>query len=318
MVPHGESSPVVVIVGPTAAGKSSLALRLAQQLDGEIINADALQVYRGPEIGTDKPTAEMRRQVRHHLVDILEPTESYSAGDFARHARAAIEQIEARGKTALVVGGSGFYVRALLEGLSPVPRRDAEVRARLDARLERQGLPALYAQLGRVDPATAARLAAGDTQRILRALEVFEVSGIPLSEWLERRPEAPPIRAKKLGLTLPRSILYDRIADRVHHMIERGWLAEIERMLERGIDPQAPAFQAIGYRQLIRHLQGEYSRREAIDETVRATRRYAKRQFTWFRREPDIEWFSGLDIDQALTALSRDITSKELGLDEQA
>ena len=318
MAPKEESPPVLVVVGPTAAGKSSFALRLAEQQDGEIINADALQVYRGLEIGTDKPTDEMRRQVRHHLVDILDPTESYSAGDFARHARAAIADIEARGKTALVVGGSGFYVRALLEGLSPIPQRDEAARALLEQRLEAQGLPALYEELAKADPVTAERLASGDTQRILRALEVFEVSGVPLSEWQKRKPEDPPIQAKKLGLTLPRSILYDRIADRVHQMIERGWLAEIKMMLDQGIDPTAPAFQAIGYRQLIRHLQGECSRREAIDETVRATRRYAKRQFTWFRREPDVQWFSGLDIDLALTALSHDMTSKELGLDEQA
>ncbi|MEO1083532.1 MAG: tRNA (adenosine(37)-N6)-dimethylallyltransferase MiaA [Acidobacteriota bacterium] len=309
---------VVVIVGPTAAGKSSMALRLAQDVGGEIVNADALQVYRDLEIGTDKPTAEMRRAVPHHLVDVLDPEEPYSAGEFARRARVALAEIAGRGRTAFVVGGSGLYLRALLEGLAPVPRSDPATRARLEARLEDEGLPALRRELERVDPGTAGRLTTGDTQRTLRALEVFEVSGVTLSEWLARKPAEPPISARKLGLTVPRAILYDRIADRIHQMIERGWLAEIEMMLKRGTDPRAPAFQAIGYRQLMRHLQGEYSRQEAIDETVRATRRYAKRQFTWFRREPDIEWFSGLDIDQALSALSRDMTSKELGLDEQA
>ncbi|MEM1180600.1 MAG: tRNA (adenosine(37)-N6)-dimethylallyltransferase MiaA [Acidobacteriota bacterium] len=309
---------VVVIVGPTAAGKSSMALRLARDTGGEIINADALQVYRDLEIGTDKPSAQMRLAVPHHLVDILDPEEPYSAGEFARRARVALADIASRGRMAFVVGGSGLYLRALLDGLAPVPRSDPETRARLEERLAADGLPALRRELEAVDPATAARLTPGDTQRTLRALEVYEVSGVALSEWLAKKPEEPPIRARKLGLTLPRAILYDRIADRIHQMIERGWLTEIEKMLVRGIDPTAPAFQAIGYRQLTRHLQGEYSRQEAIDETVRATRRYAKRQFTWFRREPDIEWFSGLHIDQALPALSHDMTSKELGLDEQA
>ncbi|MEO1370585.1 MAG: tRNA (adenosine(37)-N6)-dimethylallyltransferase MiaA, partial [Acidobacteriota bacterium] len=178
--PRESRPPVVVIVGPTAAGKSSMALRLAQDVGGEIINADALQVYRGLEIGTDKPSAEMRRAVPHHLVDILDPEEPYSAGEFARRARSALDEIAGRGRTAFVVGGSGLYLRALLEGLAPVPRSDPTTREQLEARLEAEGLPALRRELERVDPETAARLTLGDTQRTLRALEVFEVSGIAL------------------------------------------------------------------------------------------------------------------------------------------
>ena len=181
-------SSVIVVLGPTATGKSALGMRLARHLDGEIVNADALQVYRGFDLGTAKPTAEDQAEIPHHLVDILDPDERYSAGEFAQRAREAIDDIRSRGRRPIVVGGSGLYLRALLEGISPVPPGDPEVRAALRERVETDGLPALYAELERRDPATAANLPPGDTQRILRALEVVEVSGTPLSEHVARRP----------------------------------------------------------------------------------------------------------------------------------
>lgn len=284
--------PTVVILGPTATGKSALGLRLAEELGGEIVNADALQVYRGLDIGTAKPTAEERRRVPHHLVDVLDPAERYSAGEFARRARAAVAEIEERGRVPLVVGGSGLYLRALLEGISPVPRGDPAVRAALRRRLEVEGLPALTAELARRDPETAGRLAPGDTQRVLRALEVMEVSGRPLSAWIASQPFGRQrLPAVRVGLTLPRSILYDHISDRVLQMVERGWVDEVEGLLAGGCDPDLPAFQAIGYRQIVRHVAGEWSLERAVDETVRATRRFAKRQLTWFRREAEVTWF---------------------------
>jgi tRNA dimethylallyltransferase len=195
-----------------------------------------------------------------------------------------------------VVGGSGLYLRALFEGISPVPPGDPEVRRDLRRRLEEEGLEALVAELARIDPATAARLAPGDTQRTLRALEVARVTGRPLSAWIAEQPFGTQrIAAIRVGLTLPRSILYDDIAGRVARMVEKGWVEEVAGLLARGLDPRLPAFQAIGYRQLARHLQGDLPLERAIDEIVKATRRFAKRQETWFRREPDVAWFSTQD-----------------------
>ncbi len=288
--------PLIAIVGPTAVGKTRFGIELARRLDGEILNADALQVYVGLDIGTAKPTAAERRVVRHHLIDILEPHEPFSAGEFARRARRAIDDVRGRDRTPILVGGSGFYLRALLEGLSPLPEVDPAVRRELDERLEQQGLPALYAELERLDPATAARLAPADRQRILRGLEVVLGSGRPLSQWIRERPAGQrPLPARRIGLTLPRSILYDRVGERVRSMIEQGWVEEVEELLKRGVAPEVPAFQAIGYRQIVRHVRGEWSLRAAEEDIVRATRRYAKRQMTWFRKERDIHWVCATD-----------------------
>jgi tRNA dimethylallyltransferase len=292
------SRPVVAVVGATATGKSRLALSLAEALSGEIINADALQVYRGFDLGTAKSSPSERARVPHHLIDVLEPHERWSAGEFARRARAAIVEIERRGRLPIVVGGSGLYLRALFAGISPVPPGDPAVRASLRARLEAEGLPALAAELARLDPETAARLAPGDTQRILRALEVALGSGRPLSSWIASQPFGKAsVSAISVGLTLPRGILYDGIARRVARMVEQGWVAEVAGLLDRGLDPHLPAFQAIGYRQIALHVLGEWSLERAVRETVQATRRFAKRQETWFRKEPDVTWFPAEDLD---------------------
>jgi tRNA dimethylallyltransferase len=285
--------PALAIVGATATGKSALALALAKELGGEIINADALQVYRGFDLGTAKPKAAERAAVPHHLIDILEPHERYSAGEFARRAREAMAEIEGRGKVPIVVGGSGLYLRALFSGLSPIPPGDPEVRAELCRRLGEEGLPALAAELARRDPETAARLPPGDTQRILRALEVALVTGVPLSAWISRQPFGTQgIAAIQVGLTVARGLLYDRIASRVAEMVAGGWVEEVTGLLQRGLEPTLPAFQAIGYRQLARHVQGEQPLEASIADTVQATRRFAKRQETWFRKEPGLTWFT--------------------------
>ncbi len=290
--------PVVVIVGATATGKSRLAMRLAPDFGGEILSADALQVYRGFDIGTAKPTPAERRRVRHHLLNILEPHESFSAGEFARRARRAVHGIAARGRLPIVVGGSGLYLRALLEGISPIPPPDPAVRRRLRRRLAAQGPAPLRAELRRLDPETAQRLAAGDSQRLLRALEVVLSTGRPLSRWLaEEAPAEAPLPAVRVGLTLPRGLLYDRIAARVQRMLADGWVEEVKGLLACGLSPSLPAFQAIGYRELAAHLAGEGTLEEAAGRIVHATRRYAKRQLTWFRREAGIEWFQATDPD---------------------
>jgi tRNA dimethylallyltransferase len=271
-------------------------MELATRFGGEIVNADALQVYRGLDIGTAKPSREERERIPHHLIDILEPEERYSAGAFARQARDVLAKVAGRGERAWLVGGSGFYLQALLEGLHDLPRVPEAVRAELRRTLETEGLSALRRELEAVDPASATRIDAGDTQRTLRALEVARWTGKPLSQWLRRpAPESKQVRALKIGLTLPRGILYDEIVARIRRMIEAGWLAEVEGLLARGVSTSCPAFQAIGYRQLVGHLEGTSTLDGAIEEIERETRRYAKRQMTWFRRMADVHWIRDLD-----------------------
>ncbi len=295
---------VIAIVGPTASGKSALAIALAERLNGEIVNADALQVYRGFDIGTAKPSAEERRRVPHHLVDILDPGERYSAGEFARRARAVLAEIAARGRAAILVGGSGLYLRALWSGIAPLPPVDTQVRGRLLDRLESEGLAALFADLARRDPLTAARLGEGDTQRILRALEVAIATGETLTSWIARQPfGAEPVAMRKVGLTLPRGLLYDAIAARVQTMIAAGWLDEVRALLAGGIDRGSPAFQAIGYRQWVEFLDGGKGFEESVQKVVTLTRRFAKRQETWFRREEGVEWWDARRTRECLTSM---------------
>jgi tRNA dimethylallyltransferase len=306
--------PILAIVGPTATGKSALGMALAGELGGEIVNADALQVYRGLDIGTAKPSPADRERVPHHLIDILEPSEIYSAGEFARRAHEAIAGIRERGRVPIVVGGSGLYLRALLSGISPIPPGDPAVRQELRDRLAAEGLAGLREELARLDPPTAARLPAGDTQRILRALEVARVTGRPLSSWIAEQPfGSQAIAAIRVGLTLPRGILYDQIAGRVAWMLEVGWLEEVEGLLRRGLSPGLPAFQAIGYRQLVRHLEGDGSLEQAIAEIVRETRRFAKRQETWFRKEPDVTWFSAQELKRQIPGVLEHAKHRGLG-----
>lgn len=306
--------PVLAVLGATATGKSALALALAEAVGGEIVNADALQVYRGFDIGTAKPGWPERRRVAHHLLDILDPWERYSAGDFARRAGTALAEIRARGAVPILVGGSGLYLRALLEGISPIPPGDAAIRRGLVRRMEEEGLAALHAELASVDPETAARLGRGDSQRVLRALEVALATGRPLSAWIQRKPfGSQRIAVIRVGLTLPRALLYDRIAVRVAGMVARGFQEEVAGLLSRGLSPDLPAFQAIGYRQLVRHLEGKGSLEQAVAETIRETRRFAKRQETWFRREPEVTWFSALDLDRRIPEVIEYVEHRGLG-----
>lgn len=297
----------VAVVGPTATGKSALALELAERYGGEIVNADALQVYRGFDVGTAKPTTEERARVPHHLLDVVDPGERFSAGDFARQAKAALAEIHGRGRVAFVVGGSGFYLRALFSGLSPLPRADPDLRRELDRRAREEGPAALHAELARVDPEAASRLPLADVQRVVRALEIVRLGGRSRDAQTAERPLGhDPVPAAWIGLTLPRTLLYDRIGARVARMLDRGWVAEIEGLLARGIGSDAPAFQAIGYRQLVRHLRGEQTLESAVAEIVQATRRFAKRQLTWFRRESQVTWFDARELDSVYDVLERD------------
>jgi len=294
-----------VVVGPTAAGKTALGAALALRLGGEVVSADAFAVYRGLDIGTAKPDAEMRRRVRHHLIDVADPRERYSAGMFVRDADAAIAAIRERGKLPVVVGGTLFYVRALLWGLFPEPPKDAALRRRLAEEWERHP-ERLREELARLDRESAARIAPTDRQRTLRALEVCLTSGRPMSElWREYARAAPRYRILMLGLNPPRSELHATIAARVESMFAAGLLREVEGLLAGGLSPQVHAFKAIGYREACGVLHGEWSAAEAVERAIAATRRLAKRQMTWLRGETGMEWLAGTGDQLIREAISR-------------
>lgn len=278
----------VLLLGPTACGKSALALRLANEVALELVSIDSAQVYRGMDIGTAKPSRAERARVPHHLLDLRDPSEPYSAADFVRDATAAIAAIRARGKLALVVGGTMLYAKALREGLSALPAADPEVRARIEARAREFGWPALHAELARGDPATAARLAPNDSQRIQRALEVYELTGVPMSALLAAT-ERPPLALATIAL-LPqdRAELHRRIEQRFDAMLAAGFLDEVRALMARGdLRPDLPALRAVGYRQAWEHLARGTPFAAFRAAAIAATRQLAKRQLTWLRSMKD-------------------------------
>ncbi|HJV34669.1 tRNA (adenosine(37)-N6)-dimethylallyltransferase MiaA [Geomonas sp.] len=278
---------LLVIVGPTASGKSELALRLAEEIDGEIVNADSMQVYRGMDIGTAKPSAEERARVPHHLLDIVSPDRNFSASDFRLAAAAAIADIAGRGKKAIVVGGTGLYIRALLEGLVDSPNGDPELRRQF------QDLPGeeLLRRLSELDPETASRLHVNDRVRLIRALEVYSQTGRPISSFRsEHAFSGSYYQALKIGMKVERQELYRRIEHRVDRMVESGLVEEVERLLAKGYDREAKAMRSIGYKEIAASLAGEMTLPEAVSLIKRDTRRYAKRQMTWFGKENEIYW----------------------------
>ncbi|MGQ9900800.1 MAG: tRNA (adenosine(37)-N6)-dimethylallyltransferase MiaA [Fimbriimonadales bacterium] len=280
---------VWVIAGPTAVGKTDVGLLLAERWGGEIISADSSAVYRGLDIGSAKPTPDERRRVRFHLIDVADPSEVFTAARFRELALQAIADIQGRGKRVLIVGGTGLYLRVLLHGFSLAPPpADPEVRARWRAEVERVGAPALHARLQQIDPAAAARIHPNDAMRITRALEVYEMTGTPISQWQQHADTELP--AIKTVLTLPRDLLYARIDQRVEKMIAQGMLQEVQTLLQNGYTPDQPALKGLGYRHVIEYLQGRVSWDEAVRLWKRDTRRFAKRQVTWFRKEPGVHW----------------------------
>lgn len=287
-----DAPPVIAVVGPTGSGKSDLAVNLALELDGEVVNADAMQFYRGMDIGTAKMTVAERRGVPHHLLDILDVTQDASVSDFQQQARDAIADIHARGKRAILAGGSGLYVRAALDVLE-FPGTDPRLRKRLEAELADQGTPAMLARLHAVDPVSAERLS--DDRRIIRALEVHELTGRPFSSFMPRREYYQP--AIQVGLSVDREVLRERLAARVHGMVDAGLLAEVQRLDAQGLRSGKTASRALGYSQFLRVLDGLSTVREAAEETIVATRQFARRQLTWFRADPRISWLDWQDPD---------------------
>lgn len=297
--------PVITVVGPTATGKSGLSLRLAEALGGEIVNADSMQLYRGMDIGTAKLTPAQRAGVPHHLLDIWEVTEAASVSEYQRLARAVIGEVSGRGRIPILVGGSGLYIRAAIDKLE-FPGTDPLLRDGLEAELADLGAAALHARLARADPAAAAAILPGNGRRIVRALEVIELSGRPFSATLPGYESLYP--AVQIGLRLPRDELDRRIADRVSQMWQAGFVAEVRALASRGLGAGRTASRALGYAQVLRFLAGEWPEEQAAAETVRATRRFARRQEAWFRRDPRISWLAADDpavADRALVVLKQ-------------
>lgn len=303
----------MVLVGPTAVGKTALAVEICQRFGAEIINADSVQIYRGLDIGSAKPTPDERAAARHHLVDVADPAEPFDAARFADLAEQAIVDIRSRGRRVLVAGGTGLYIRALLFGLAPLPPVDEELRARLHEEWERLGAAAMHDRLAELDPQAAERLHPNDRQRVLRALEVCLQTGQPFSARQKEHGFAQPRHSHfVVGLTRPKAELDERIALRCHAMWQEGLADEVRGLLEQGVPPRAKSLGSLGYAQALHHVQGELSRDEAIDDMIARTKAYAKRQLTWFRGMEGINWHS----PQEHTAIF-DIAARHWGLKVQ-
>lgn len=283
---------IPAIVGPTASGKSELAIKLALTLNGEIINLDSVQVYRGIQIATAKVPLAERRGVPHHLIDIVEPTENFTAGDYARAAGGTIEEIESRNHTAIFAGGTGFYLRALVKPLFEGPKTDLELRQRLTDLRDKLGAEHLHRMLERVDPHTATRISSKDWSRTMRALEVYFQTGQPISELQPEMPAAPELasRVRVIALDPPRGELYERINNRADKMFAGGLIEEVESLIASGIPAAAKAFQAHGYRRVVEYLLGKRTREDALNQMKLDTRHYAKRQLSWWRAWPGVNW----------------------------
>ena len=287
---------IVAVVGPTAAGKTDLAAELARSLNGEVVSADSRQVYRRLDIGTAKPPAELRREIPHHLLDVVEPDETFDVAQYQQLARAAIAQIRGRGREVIVCGGSGLYLQALTEGLCEVPPADAELRAELSRTRDTLGLEVLYRELTEVDPVAAERIAPRDAVRIIRALEVARLTGRPLSEWQREHAFADrPFEVLTFVVSPPVPLLHERIEQRAQAMWEAGLLEETRDVLEAGFDGALASLQAIGYREAQEVLRGQIDREEALAQICRQTARLAKRQRTWFRRSEEARWLDGTE-----------------------
>jgi tRNA dimethylallyltransferase len=293
------TKPIVAVVGPTASGKSELGIALALRLNGEIINCDSVQVYREIEVATAKVPFEERRGVAHHLIDLVPPEVNYTAADWARDALVKVDEIEARGHTALLVGGTGFYLRALRQPFFEAPPTDATLRRRLVELRERRGPEHLHKILRRLDPETAARLKPRDWPRVQRAIEVRLQTGAKLSSQSDARPEPPPqaARLRIFALNPPREELYRRVNERTEAHFRAGLVEEVRRLLERGVPETSSALGAHGYRRAVEYLRGERTLENAVEQTKLDVRHYAKRQMTWFRREPGVEWVEGFGDD---------------------
>jgi tRNA dimethylallyltransferase len=281
----------IFIVGPTAVGKTAIALKIAEQIGAEIVSADSRQVYKYLDIGTAKPDFEDLQRVPHWFINDLYPNESFSAGEFGEKARKVAEEIFSRGKEVLVVGGSGLYIRAMMDGFFEGDVKDEKVREALNKRLEVEGVGKLYEDLKKVDPEGAGKVHINDKQRILRMLEIFLVTGRPLSELQLQTPPPPAFESVVYGLAMPREMLYERINSRVDRMIDMGLIAEVANIQVMGYHPRGNALNTVGYKEVFDYFDGKYTFAELVEKIKTNSRRYAKRQLTWFKADDRIKWF---------------------------
>lgn len=291
---HDARPLAIALMGPTASGKTALAIEWAQRLQTEIISVDSALVYRGMDIGSAKPHVIERQNIPHHLIDVREPWQPYSAADFAKDALLLMQQISADNRIPILAGGTGLYFRALLDGLSDMPAADEAIRAEIQAQAEALGWPAMHETLKKVDAIAGERIKPNDVQRITRALEVFQQTGKPITEWQQNStPKKFPYRVLRVCIApLDRSVLHERIARRFDTMLEQGFLAEMRALMNNPLlNMNLPSMRAVGYRQAWRHLIGETNEQQFREEAVAATRQLAKRQLTWFRGELDLRWF---------------------------
>lgn len=296
---------IIVIVGPTASGKSALAIELSRRFDGEIVSADSMQVYRYMDIGTAKPVKEEREKIPHHLIDIVDPDEEFTAARYRDEASKVIMEIHKRGKNVFVVGGTGLYIRALTKGLFKGPGSDAQIRSEL-AMLGSgsDGAGYLYEKLKEADPQAAIGIHPNNTARIIRALEVYYLTNKPISVFQkEHNFSEEPYEVVKIGLSVDRKFLYKSIEDRVDNMIKAGLAEEARRVLDMGYSPGLKTMRGLGYKEIIGYIQNKYSLEDAVREIKKNTRRYAKRQMTWFKKEADIRWFSSEEKDKIISLI---------------
>lgn len=313
-VPQRESLPLIAIIGPTASGKSALAVALALEHGGEILACDSTQVYRGFDIGTAKPSIEERRGVPHHLLDVVDPSFPFTAGEYRARAIAVLGDLRARGRLPILTVGTGLYLRALLEGLADAPARSEELRARLEAGANAHSLQYLHRVLRRLDPEAALRIGSRDRPKMIRAIEICLLTGRSVTD-VHRAGRTPlegyhPI---KIGLAPPRAALYNRIEKRVRTMLERGWLDEVASLINSGVPQDSKPFDFIGYSELHAHLEGTVTLAAATKAIAQGTRRYAKRQVTWFRKEPLVHWLPGFGDDAQVIAAAGQLLVQQSG-----
>jgi tRNA dimethylallyltransferase len=301
---------IVVLCGPTGVGKTAAAIVLANRFSGEIIGADSMQIYREMNIGTAKPTLAEQRQARHHLIDIVDPWEDFDARRYIALARPLIADLVSKARLPLIVGGTGFYIKALIYGLFDTAPVHPDVRERLQKEAAEHGSATLHQRLAACDPEAAGRIHPNDTYRVIRALEVFESSGQTISAWQQEHGfQSRHYDALQIGLGMARQALYERIDRRVDQMIELGLLAEVRRLIKKGCDPELKAMQSLGYRHMIAYLQGQQSWDETVRTLKRDTRRYAKRQLTWFQADQDVIWVEKDDIDKMAALIDEFLTT---------
>jgi tRNA dimethylallyltransferase len=306
---------LIAILGPTATGKSALGLAMAQRFNGEIINCDSTAVYRGFDIGTDKVPLDQRQGIPHHLIDIADPTGEYTAAQFARDAAAAVQDIHARGKLPILVGGTGFYYRALTRGLFPGPGKDARLRERLERVARKKGVGRLHRMVSRVDPESGARIQPRDLKRLIRALEVYFQTGKPLTAHFDDTvsPLPPDVRVGAIALRMPAPWLAERLARRVDEQFEAGLIDEIKALLASGVPPDARPFGGLVYRQAMDYLKGVRDHASTRALIAQENRKYARRQLLWFRKEPNLTWFDGPGTNaEVQDSVIRELAARDL------